>query len=307
MIVEILLLLAALVPAFLLAVTNPAFFRELWLDLRLGRIFHYFVLFLFGFVLYNDTFLRLENVSPHTWIKFPLYFISLAYAAVFAIATNNKEDLEIDKITNTNRPLVRNAVNPRLYLRIAFLSLIISLVVAACADLVFLAAIVGISAVYYIYSCKPFKIKRFVFLAKLLIGINSLISALCGFLIGGGKLVDFPLFWTIFILVPVSLMANFIDLKDTAGDRLAGIKTLPVIWGEPTAKLLIALFTASAYAFVCFYFHSLLIGLLLLLTVSVHIYLIFRKPYQEKPLFLLHNSLFLGLILLLLIRPYIHY
>jgi len=57
---------------------------------------------------------------------------------------------------------------------------------------------------------------------------------------------------------------------------------------------------------VFFYFNSLLIGVLLLVTVSVHIYLILRQPYREKPLFLLHNSLFLGLILLLLIQPYIH-
>lgn len=305
MAVELLLLVISIVPAGLLTVTNPDFFRELWLDLRLGRIFHYFMLFVFGFVLQNGTFSLLEEVQATVWIKFPLYFIVLAYAAVFAIATNNKEDLEIDKITNVNRPLVRNAVNPRKYLMVASISLLFSLVIAMLTDPVFFAAVFGISLIYYIYSCKPFKIKRFVFIAKLLIGVNSLISAVCGFLLGGGKWVDFPLFWLIFILVPVSLMANFIDLKDTAGDRQAGIKTLPVIWGEPAAKLLIALFTFSAYAYVYFYFQSLLIGLLLLLTVSVHIYLIFRKPYQEKPLFLLHNSLFLGLVLLLLMKPYI--
>lgn len=304
---QVILLLVSLVPAGILAVVNPSVFRELWLDLRLGRIFHYFVLSLFGFVVHHSSIAALEEVSSSTWIKLPLYFVALTYAAVFAIATNNKEDLEIDKITNINRPLVKGTVNTQLYLRIAFLSLLISLVVAVCADVILFLAIVGISAVYYIYSCKPFKIKRFVFLAKFLIGINSLISALCGFLISGGKFTEFPVFWTVFILVPVSLMANFIDLKDTAGDRIAGIRTLPVIWGEPTAKILIALFTASAYVYVVCYFQSLLIGLLLLLTVSVHIYLIFRKPYQEKPLFLLHNSLFLGLILLLLIRPYIYY
>ncbi|MES2557532.1 MAG: UbiA family prenyltransferase [Bacteroidota bacterium] len=307
MTVELLLIFISLLPAGVLAFTNPSFFRELWFDLRLGRIFHYFMLFVFGFVLFHDTLFSLEQISPEVWLKFPLYFIVLAYAAVFAIATNNKEDLEIDKITNVNRPLVRNAVNPRKYLVVASISLIVSLIIAFLTDPVFFAAVFGISLVYYIYSCKPFKIKRFVFLAKLLIGVNSLISALCGYLLAGGKLTEFPLFWLIFILVPVSLMANFIDLKDTAGDRLAGIKTLPVIWGEPTAKLLIALFTFSAYVYVFFYFNSLLIGLVLLLTVSTHIYLIFRKPYQEKPLFLLHNSLFLGLILLLLIRPYIHY
>jgi 4-hydroxybenzoate polyprenyltransferase len=306
MLCQVILLISSLIPAGILAFTNLSFFRELWLDLRLGRIFHYFVLFLFGFVVHHSSIAQLEEVSSLTWIKLPLYFIALVYAAVFAIATNNKEDLEIDKITNVNRPLVKGTVNPRRYLRVAFLSLIVSLVVAACANVVLLLAIVGISVVYYVYSCKPFKIKRFVFLAKFLIGINSLISALCGFLISGGKLAEFPVFWTVFILAPVSLMANFIDLKDTDGDRLAGIKTLPVIWGEPIAKRLIALFTFSAYVYVFFYFNSLLIGVLLMVTVSIHIYLILRQPYQEKPLFLLHNSLFLGLILLLLIQPYIH-
>ncbi len=307
MVFQLLLLIVSLVPAAVLALINPAFFREIALDIRLGRIFHYFLVFAFGFVLQNSTVSLLEEVSPDTWIKFPLYFIVLAYAAVFAIATNNREDLEIDKITNTNRPLVRNAVNPRKYIIVASLSLLVSLITAALADWVFFAAIFGISLIYYIYSCKPFKIKRFVFLAKFLIGINTLISAYCGFLTAGGKWTEFPVFWLLFILVPVSLMANFIDLKDTAGDRLAGIKTLPVIWGEQTAKRLIALFTLSAYVYVFFYFDSWLIAALLLLTVSVHIFLIFREPYQEKLLFLLHNSLFLGLILLLLIEPYMQH
>lgn len=300
-----LLLAASLLPALVLAVRQPEFFMELWLDLRLGRIFHYFVLYLFGCVLYAKTPELLLHLPPVFLLKSALYFVILAYAAVFAIATNNQEDLEIDRITNTNRPLVRNAVDPELYRRIAIRSLVISCILAALAGLVFLLAIGAISLVYYLYSCKPFKLKRFVLLAKFLIGVNSLISAVCGFYVAGGYLSDFPVFWLIFLLIPVALMANFVDLKDTEGDKVAGIKTLPVLLGEKDARYLIVLFTIVAYGFVYVYFDTLWISILLAIICSAHVFLLFRKPYSEKPLFLLHNSLFIGLIVLVLTSQYL--
>jgi 4-hydroxybenzoate polyprenyltransferase len=175
-------------------------------------------------------------------------------------------------------------------------------VLSALAHPAFIVSIVGISVIYYSYSCNPLRLKRFVILAKLLIGINSLLAAGCGFILAGGNWREFPVFWLVFILVPVSLMANFIDLKDTPGDRAAGIKTLPVLIGDRNARYLIALFTLSAYGFVFVYFQSIWISFLLILACSAHLFLLFRQPYQEKPLFLLHNTLFLGLTALLLLE-----
>ena len=304
MLYQILLVFVAILPILVLGWMKPAFFRELVLDIRLGRILHYFVLFLVGIVLKNNSISLIFKTEPVVWLEAGLYFIVLVYAAVFAIASNNIEDIEIDQLTNTNRPLVKNAVDPKLYDRTSKISLLFSLVFSVLIGIEFFLAILGISLIYYIYSCKPFKLKRFVFLAKFLIGINSLISAVCGFYVAGGDLKQFPVFWLLFILIPVSLMANFVDLKDTVGDKAAGIKTLPVLLGDSNAKRLIALFTISAYVWVYFYFNTLWIALLLIATCSVHVFLLFRKPYQEKPLFLLHNSLFIGLIVLVLTSAY---
>jgi len=304
MLYQIILLIISLLPIGLLALLRPFFFRELLLDLRLERIFHYFVLFIVGFVLQANTFPLILNTKAEVWIEMCSYFIVLVYAAVFAIASNNQEDLVIDQITNTNRPLVKNSVDPKMYDRTSKISLLMSLVFSLLIGVEFLFTIVGISLIYYIYSCKPFKLKRFVFLAKILIGFNSLISAVCGFYVAGGEVKEFPVFWLLFILIPVSLMANFVDLKDTVGDKAAGIKTLPVRIGEQNAKLLISLFTISTYLWVYFYFNSVWIMLLLIGVCSLHVFLLFRKPYQEKPLFLLHNSLFIGLIILVLTNSY---
>lgn len=296
------LLILTPLPVLILALWKPEICRELLRDIRPGRIVHYYLLFVFGFVCFRSTPEKLLQTEPETLYAALLFFFCLAYAAVFAIATNNREDLEIDKITNTERPLVRGTIETSSYLRIAVISLLFSLLLSALSRPVFLISIMGISLIYYIYSCKPFRLKRFVLLAKMLIGINSLLAAGTGFVLAGGKWYEFPVFWLVFILVPVSLMANFIDLKDTPGDRAAGIKTLPVLLGDRNARNLIAVFTLMAYGFVFVYFQSTWISILLIITCFVHLFLLFRQPYREKPLFLLHNTLFLGLTSLLLLE-----
>jgi len=302
MILQLIILICALLPIVTLWAINQGLFRELFLDLRLGRILHYFAVFLFGFSLHTNALSDLKQVGTETWLELVNFFFALTYAAVFAIATNNEEDLEIDKISNKNRPLVKESIPLNSYRMISRSSLMVSVLISAAIGLHYFLAIFGLSIVYYIYSCKPLKLKRFVFLAKLLIGINTLISAYCGFVAANGKVQEFPLFWIVFILVPISLMANFVDLKDVEGDQYAGIKTIPVLWGIKFAKNLLAIFIISAYSMVFVYFQTNWISCLLVVTCAIHLLLLFRKPYSEKPLFLLHNSLFLGLISLIILK-----
>jgi 4-hydroxybenzoate polyprenyltransferase len=304
MIHPIYLLILSFVPAIYLAIKNPPFFKQLSLDLRLGRITHYFILFLFGFTLYHNSINTLKTILLKEWIEVILFFMVLMYAALYAIATNNIEDIEIDKVSNKDRPLVQETIDPSLYMFTARLSLVFSFSLAFLIDWVYLASVLGISIVYYVYSCKPFKFKRFVLVAKLLIGINSFIAAVCGFVIAGGKWNEFPVFWSIFILLPVSLMANFVDLKDTHGDRIAGIKTLPVLLGEELTKKMIGGFILLTYSMVLFYFEHIYLKSIIILSCSFHLFLLFKKPYKEKYIFWLHNFLFLGLISLILIKDY---
>jgi len=291
----------ACIPLLLLLFTDRKLLFEIVLDSRPGRILHYYVVFLFGFFLYSNSLWQLERLSSETWIKIVLFLPALAYAAIFAIVSNNKEDLEIDKISNTNRPLVQENVDPNWYLWAGVLFQVSSLLLSALLGLEFLLTIIGLSLVYFIYSCKPFRLKRFVILAKVLIGLNTLIATVGGFVASGGKILDFPVFWAIFILVPISLMANFVDLKDLHGDKAAGIKTLPVLWGEGPTKWFLSVFILLAYSMVATYFEQWWITALIVPTCIVHLLLLFKKPFQEKFLFVLHNGLFLALIGLVII------
>lgn len=292
-------ILAALLPVAYMLLTQPLRLKILLADSRFSRILHFLLMAFLGTSLQVDQ--SQELLDPVLLLRFALFFCMLFYAGQFAIVTNNLEDLETDKITNTERPLVKALIPQQAYLRIGIFCLLYSFLLASVAGLPDLLAIGGISLIYFLYSVPPMKLKRFVLFAKFLIGLNSLIAVLYGYVISGGTLLEFPLSWAFFILVPISLSANFVDLKDTEGDRIAGVKTLPVLLGERKAKRLIAGFTLLTYLYAAFLLNSLLISCLILLVCGFHIALLFRTPYSEKPLFLLHNSLFLGLIVLILI------
>ena len=225
--------------------------------------------------------------------------LSLTYAAVFAIVTNNIADLAIDKISNPDRPLIKNEVNRKQYLIAAVACLAWSVLLAFCLDTQILFGVVLISLVYFVYSCKPFRFKRIPLFAKFMIGINSLIAACCGFILAGGRPVDFPMQWLGFILIPLSLAANFIDLKDTAGDKKDGIMTLPVLMGEPAAVLFICLATLATYAVAACLLNIHFVYALSCVLATVHCYFLVRKPYRERPVFLIYLASIWGLIIIL--------
>ena len=292
-----------LVPPLVLWRVDRNLLKEILKDLRPLRILHFFILTLIGAHIYHRSVsvgICCNCLNPDYIFELFSFTSALVYAAVFAIVTNNFEDLEADKITNTSRPLVKKTINERSYLKTGIISQCIALIISILAGWFVFFGILGISLGYYMYSCKPFRLKRIPFLAKFMIGLNSLFVALTGFTMMGGNLTEFPIIWAFFILVPLSLAANFIDLKDTEGDRATGIKTLPVIFGVKKAKIIIAVFTVITYAMAGILINKLWLYPVGAIALGFHLWFLFREPFKEKPVFLIYiSSLFVLTVLLL--------
>lgn len=274
----------------------PLLTKEILRDLRIPRILHYVALAGLGMALYLRTddhlniYLRSDKV-----LLFPLFIVALTYAAVFAIVTNNIEDLGADQISNPKRPLVTGTVDTLSYLWAGIFCQVWALLLALMTQKALFFGILAISAGYYIYSCRPFRLKRIPIVAKIIIGFNSLAVAVCGYVLTGGNLADFSLIWVFYILVPLSLAANFVDLKDTEGDRHTGVKTLPVLWGEDKARLFITACTVFAYLMAGFLLHIWWVYPLNILIAALHIRFLYQQPYDEKPVFLIYVAALFGL------------
>ena len=287
---------------------QPTLTRAILGDLRFPRILYFLTLGSLGMAIrIHETGQTAMVDWAESGLEFLALLVTLSYAAVFAIVTNNLEDLEADRISNPDRPLVRGSVNKRSYLLAGVVALVLALGFAILFPILWestlqfelLLCTLGISIGYYVYSCQPFRLKRVPILAKLIIGMNGWMVAVCGYALAGGEWATFPWIWSVFILLPLSLAANFIDLKDIAGDKATGVATLQVLLGERNARLLIALATLATYVM-----GGILLDVAWAYPLNagaawMHIYLLYRKPYSEKLIFPLLLASLSGLVIFL--------
>lgn len=287
---------------------NKYLFTQLLRDSRPLRILHFLLSCSVGFLLYYNAGAEGETskfILTTENVMIPLLtVISVVFAAVFSIVTNNLEDIEVDKISNTNRPTLHAQFNRASYAKAGNVALFISLLAAYLAGRPVLVCMGVIIGMYYVYSCKPFRLKTIPVFSKMVIGINSFFMALMGYTLFGETALTFPQGFMLFYLVAVSLAANFIDLKDVKGDAAAGIKTLPVLIGMRNAQYMIALFTLCTYALAYYLLqlhHTQIIWTVMLgANATAHLFFLVRKNYVELPVMVFHTFSMVGMNIILL-------
>ncbi|PLX21401.1 hypothetical protein C0584_02710 [Candidatus Parcubacteria bacterium] len=274
------------------------FFSGLWLsylakreycigilkDVRWLRFLHFAGIFVFGLFLAGDTH---NAFDERNIIKYFLVIISIFFAWVCSVMTNNIEDIQIDKLSNVDRPLVKGAIPEDHYSKIAWIVLSLSLVYSFLINFTVFFFILVFIGNYFIYSMSPLRLKRVPVFSKLIISSNSLLLVILGFTMNN-FVENFPPVLFVFFLVGYTLVLNFIDIKDYEGDKKEGIKTLPVILGQKRGKLVIASFFAALYFSVWFYFKDFPISILFLIIGALQFYFINRKNYNERYVFIIY-------------------
>ncbi|MCX6800861.1 MAG: UbiA family prenyltransferase [Candidatus Diapherotrites archaeon] len=166
--------------------------------------------------------------------------------------------------------------------------LLLGLFYSAIANFFSAAVLLFGACIFFIYSAPPLRLKRFPFISKFFLSLNSLILVILGYSLAGNQIISFPLSITVFFLVGVSLAINFIDLKDLDEDKKNGIKTLPVLLGMKNAKLLIGTFFVAAYFLAYFIFNNPLLLMPLVFFAALEFCLINKENYDEKLVFIVY-------------------
>ncbi len=286
-------------------------------DLRIFRLLHYSLMIVLGIALGLRTGSYTISFKSVHYLELINLFCTLFFACLTVIFFNNLSDYSIDKISNKKRPLVSGEISPNIYknLTLIFLTMTVLFTIKTGAGFIphlFLILFIGN---YFLYSSPPVRFKKVPVLSKLTISINSLLLLTLGYSyvvkprdIISAPYADLalplPLIW-IFLTI-FTLGANFIDLKDYAGDRVEGIMTLPVLLGLKNAKLISGLFFAGAIASAYFIIDMavemttgesyVLIGIIAFFAL-LEFFLINRKRYSEKPVFIVYLTFLTGLII----------
>jgi 4-hydroxybenzoate polyprenyltransferase len=203
-----------------------------------------------------------------------------------AVHVNDIEDISIDKISNKERPLVREEIDLNQMKDVGNLWLMIGLFGSWLAGFYpFFMSLVYIAA-SYIYSKPPLRLRRYPVIPSFLISVACLATILAGFFFVSinKDLKIFPPILATGILITVTLAINFKDLKDIEGDKENGILTIPIIFGENGFKavgIFIALSILLVPFFLSFYFLYIFAIPLSILSYKA----IVKKPYNEKWVF----------------------
>lgn len=290
-----------LLTAYLL---NSSLFMTLVKDLRGLRISYYELNLLLGVSLGLSTqftgavyyFHRHADVAAGILLA----VISVFFACVSALMINNISDVDIDRISNPDRPLIAGGVSLVQYKVIAYILMGVSLFYASISSAKTFLVVASMMGSYYVYSVPPVRFKRALIFSKLVIGFNSFAMVVLGFVLVQQNMIGFNKSIVWIYIVGITLAANFIDLKDVSGDRAAGILTLPVWIGERLAKLFIsvALFFLSLSFY--FIFNDLLLLPVCLISGGLYIYLVNKSVYRDRQILWLCNINFILMIAYLL-------
>ena len=229
--------------------------------------------------------------NPFLWVDL-LGIICLLISWVglwmYAVHNNDIADIGIDKISNTERPLIKKELDREDMLETGYVWLAVALLGAWNAGFYpFFMSLVYISA-SHIYSSPPLRLRRFPVISSFLIGVASLATILAGFFFVSfdKQIQTFPIFLSVGIVIMATLAINIKDMKDIEGDRVNGIVTLPVLFRENGPKI-VGLCFGLSFLLVPIFLSFYLLYIFALPASIIGYRLVVKKPYREKPTFVL--------------------
>lgn len=159
-----------------------------------------------------------------------LGLISIFFTWQFCISVNDIFDIEIDKVTNPDRPYVKGLITRKKYIIISSIMIAISVITSYFMSIISMIFVISFIILGYIYSAPPFRLRKYI-IATLFIGAGSVLSYFAG-VYSGVLIINWTQFMIgILILIALSMGSVVKDYKDYKGDSKAEVKTLFTIFG----------------------------------------------------------------------------
>jgi 4-hydroxybenzoate polyprenyltransferase len=284
--------------------TNAERFMLIVRDIRPLRWTHFQFMFILGVCLsvyFGDVELA-ALASPGVLFDWVFVVMSITCAWIYSIIINNLEDIEIDSVSNPDRLTVTGAINPDMYSSISWWVLFGSISSAALVGFEHMFLVLAFIAGYFLYSAPPLRLKRVLILSKGIIALNSMLLVTAGYaFLNIKETFTLPTVLLPIFLVGFTMLLNFIDLKDYAGDKQAGIKTLPVVVGMEWAKWIIGTSFIATYLSVYSITQNIYLVPALLLVGLAQYYLVTKEVWEEWKVLTLHLAILVPAFVYLLV------
>ncbi|TAK94718.1 hypothetical protein EPO05_05935 [Patescibacteria group bacterium] len=170
-----------------------------------------------------------------------LIFEAVTCAWLASVVVNDLYDQNIDRLTNSDRPLTANIFDRPTYIFLGFILFAASIFLGALVNPKVALLLVAYQALAFIYSAPPIRLKRLTFVSTLVSGIASLLVVFIGFILASPHqdIQGFPFRIALLLIISYTLSLPIKDFKDIAGDKADQVWTIPVVFGEVWGKLVV--------------------------------------------------------------------
>jgi len=231
---------------------NGRVVSTLFRNLRPYRVIHYVLLVFIGVVLalkYGGFGFEVVNLLHLFFL-----FLSIMFAWLFAVGVNDIFDVEIDKVSNRNRPLIRKAIDIENYKIFTFLFFVLAILFAGLVSFTAGGLILYFMIAYsFVYSAPPFRFRKYILIPNVIIGLCSLLAVLLGAsLVSSEDFLVLPGMISLSVFLLFTFASILKDLKDYEGDKKEGVKTLATVFGLNSAKKIVGVFVGLSFLLIAF-------------------------------------------------------
>lgn len=191
-------------------------------------------------------------------LAFLILLFATTSAWIASVLWNDLYDQRIDQETNPSRPLITGDLELsqcRLYAGIFFG---VSILGAALVSFPAALFLIAYQALAMLYSAPPFRLKRFLGFATLVVSSAALLIFFIGYsmLHPHHSLEGLPLSLVLYLGLVYLLMLPLKDFKDVSGDAKDSIYTLPVLFGIERAKTIMSSISFLVFMSSIFILHT---------------------------------------------------
>jgi len=269
---------------------------------RIERISHY-ILTIFVGILISYIMFSPIRFNWNDWLSVIVLCSSFYFSCMFAICINDIADEEIDKISNSKRPLIMGTLSKEDMKQMGAVFLLMSLISGFLAGYTAFFFVLTFTSLYYIYSAPPTRFKLIPLFSSFIIGLCYLTAILAGFfLISPEKNVSaFPPRLIVAVVLVITLLSHARDMKDMEGDKAVGIKTVLVLFGDIWGPKVVGIFAAISFILIPIFSEIYALFFSAIPASVISYFFINKKPYFEKPVVWTYFWFIFASILLLLI------
>jgi 4-hydroxybenzoate polyprenyltransferase len=216
-----------------------------------------------------------------------LSILAAFFIRQFSVIVNDIFDLEIDKISNKDRPLVKGVIKRGEFTDFGLLFLILALVYTILINNNLALFLVLLSLFLVIlYSTPPLRLRNTIF-SSCFVGIGSSLALFFGYVSQKGIILDSTIFSLgILVFFAVSLGGVIKDFKDYKGDRKNKVKNIYTIFGLTKGKKISLVLIAISFLLPLFLFHQKWYDFLFFIIAALTAALDFQKnENHERVLF----------------------